>query len=72
MRIYEKIKKKLDLPTGKKARPSLLKNKMCFEQNWLANSAVSVESMRSLLTLPVLIIKITKTLGTVLSLSYIY
>ena len=50
-----------------------VKNKTYFERNencvWLANMVVSVESMRSLLRLPILIIKIKKTLGTVLSLS---
>ena len=50
-----------------------VKNETYFERNedcvWLANMVVSVESMRSLLRLPILIIKIKKTLGTVLSLS---
>ena len=40
--FMKKIKKKLDQPTGKKGRPSLLKNKMCFEENWLATVRINV------------------------------
>ena len=54
--------KKQNKPTGKKRRSCLLKNKTCFERNEetvrLADSSVSVESMRSLLRLLILIIKI--------------
>ena len=58
--------KKQKKPTGKKRRSCLLKNKTCFERNEetvrLADSTVSVESMRSLLRLLILIIKIEKPL----------
>ena len=74
--IYEKKKKKKttrEVDQRQEGKGFSVKNKTYFERNedcvWLANMVVSVESMRSLLRLPILIINIKKTLGTVLSLS---